>query len=110
MRSAWHWACIVTEAYILCFFRLKKGTDSGLACHSDIHTTENKIKNKEKLRDFCAEDILGYDVVSKQTVMASKCTWMIVVHHKTTAAKVSLCSPPVCCVLVSLIGTIPEVQ
>jgi hypothetical protein len=95
---------------LLCCFRLKKDTDSGSACHSDIYTTANKVKNKEKLRGFCAEDILGYDVVSKQTVVPSKCTWMIVVHHKTTAAKVSSCSPAVCCVLVSLIGTIPEVQ
>jgi hypothetical protein len=73
-------------------------------------TSENTTKSKQRLRNFCVEDILGYDLLSKETVVPSKYAWVVVVHHKTTAAKISLYAPSMCCVLVSLIGTIREVS
>jgi hypothetical protein len=81
-----------------------------MACHSEMCAIENSINSKQRLRNFCVEDILGYDLLSKETVVPSKYTWMIVVHHKTTAAKMSLYAPSMCCVLVSLIGMNCEVQ
>jgi hypothetical protein len=97
------------ESCALLYSRLKKETDIGFSHPSEMCTSENKTKSKERLREFCAEDILGYDLLSKQTVVPSECTWVIVVHHKTTAAKITLYACSMCCVLVSLIGTVREV-
>jgi hypothetical protein len=81
-----------------------------MACHSGMCTSENRTKNKQRLRNFSVEDILGYDLLSKETVEPSKYTWVIAVHHKTTAAKISLNAPSMCCVLVSLIGMLHKVS
>lgn len=85
-------------------------TDVGMACHSGMCMSENRTKCKQRLRDFSVEDILGYDLLSKETVVPSKYAWVIVVLHKTTAAKISMNAPSMCCVLVSFIGPIHKVS
>jgi len=75
-----------------------------------MRESDSRTEKERKSRKFCVESILGYSLVSKETVVPSKCTWLIVVHHKTTAVKISQYELPVCCILISLIGTIHEVQ
>ncbi|XP_021926048.1 uncharacterized protein LOC110832902 isoform X3 [Zootermopsis nevadensis] len=101
----------------------KKRKDSVMTCHSDgyvndsekastsdiIHAREG-TKNKQRSGQFDVENIVGYNLVTKETVVPSKYTWLIVVHHKTAAVKPSQCALPMCCLLVSLIGRIHEVS
>lgn len=67
-------------------------------------------ESEQKIKTFNVEDIVGCNLVNKETVVPSKDTWLIVVHHKTTVAKVSRHGHPLCCVFVSLVGMIHEVQ
>jgi hypothetical protein len=95
-------------------------------CHSERHVDDNKgssasdiiharegefsTKSKQSSRIFDVKSIVGYNLVNKETVVPSEYTWLIVVHHKTTAAKISQSGLPVCCILISLIGRIHEVS
>jgi hypothetical protein len=97
--------------------------NSGMICHLQIHERVDKsasasdaregecgTKSEQKIKKFNVEDIVGCNLVNKETVVPSKGTWLIVVHHKTTVAKVSIHGDPMCCVFVSLVGMIHEVQ
>jgi hypothetical protein len=77
---------------------------------SDARAGEYGTESKQKIRKFNVGNIVGYNFMNKQTVVPSKDTWLIVVHHKTTVAKVSSHGHPLCCVFVSLVGMIHEVQ
>ena len=106
-----------------CYFRLRKTDNSGRICRSHTHGSTDKSasasdareveygnEREQKIRKFNVEDIVGCNLVNKETVVPSKDTWLIVVHHKTTVAKVSGHAHPLCCVFVSFVGMIHEVQ
>lgn len=71
---------------------------------------EYGTEREQKIKKFNVEDIVGCSLVNKETVVPSKDTWLIVVHHKTTVANVPSHGHPHCCVFVSLVGMIHEVQ
>ena len=94
-----------------------------MICHSQTHGRIGKsasafeekegeygTESEQKIKKFNVEDIVGCNLVNKETVVPSKDTWLIIVHHKTTVAKVSSHGHPLCCVFVSLVGMIHEVQ
>jgi hypothetical protein len=85
-----------------------------MTCHSEGCVSGNdKVSTSDIFHargNFDVENIVGYHLVNKETVVPSKYTWLIVVHHKTTAAKTPQCALPVCCILISLIRRIHEVS
>lgn len=105
-----------------CCFRLWKTNNSGIKCHLQTHGRVGKsasaseeregeygTESEQKIKKFKVEDIVGCNLLNKETVVPSKDTWLIVVHHKTTVEKVSSDGHPLCCVFVSLVGMIHEV-
>jgi hypothetical protein len=112
-------------AFVSCFFRLRKKSDSVVTCLSGVclsgnetasasgmtHAREGDGSNsKQRAGNFDAGNIVGYSLLNKKTLVPSKHTWLIVVHHKTTVAKTPQCAVPVCCVLISLIRRIHKVN
>jgi len=105
-----------------CCFRSRKTNYSSI-CHlqtcrrvgtsasaSEEREGEYGTESERKIKKFNVEDIVGCNLVNKETVLPSKDTWLIVVHHKTTVTKVSNHGHPLCCVFVGLVGMIHEVQ
>jgi hypothetical protein len=80
------------------------------ASASEEREGEYGTESEHKIKKFNVEDIVGYSLVNKETVVPSKDTWLIVVHHKTAVTKDSRHGHPLCCVFVSLVGMIHEVQ
>jgi hypothetical protein len=80
------------------------------ASASDAREGEDGAESEHKSKKMNIEDIVGCNLVNKETVVPSKDTWLIVVHHKTTVTKVSSHGDPMCYVFVSLVGMIHEVQ
>jgi len=80
------------------------------ASASEEREGEYGTESEQKIKKFKVEDITGCDLLNKETVVSSKDTWLIVVHHKTAVEKVSSDGHPLCCVFVSLVGMIHKVQ
>jgi hypothetical protein len=80
------------------------------ASASDAREGEYGNEREQKRRKFNVKDIVGCNLVNKETVVPAKDTWLILVHHKTTVAKVPGHAHAMCCVFVSLVGMIQEVQ
>jgi hypothetical protein len=86
------------------------GSVNKLASASDAREGEYGTESEQKIRKFNVEDIVGCNLVNKEKVVPSKDAWLILVHHKTTVSKFSGHAHPQCCVFVSLVGKIHEVQ
>jgi len=70
--------------------------ESASACEE--REGEYGTESEKKIKKFKLEDILGCNLLNKETVVPSKDTWLIVVHHKTAGGKVSSDGHPLCCV------------
>ena len=94
-----------------CCFRLWKTNNNGMICHlqtsgrvgksasaSEEREGECGSESEQKIKKFKVEDIVGCNLLNKETVVPSKDTWFIVVHHKTAVKKISSDGHPLCCV------------